>query len=108
MGRAMERLYEQGRSTFAGHSWSRCGDHNCVSRADVLVERLVFVVVVCVMASSSAAAAASARLDWSSAVLIRVDQSGGGDYGKIQDAVDAVPANNKEPYFIWVKPGTYK
>lgn len=46
--------------------------------------------------------------DWSSALLIRVDQSGKGDYLKIQDAIDAVPAGNKEPYFIWVKPGIYR
>ncbi|XP_024025080.1 putative pectinesterase 11 [Morus notabilis] len=44
----------------------------------------------------------------SSAVLLRVDQSGKGDYKKIQDAIDAVPANNKELVFILVKPGIYK
>ncbi|KAK9165507.1 hypothetical protein Scep_000698 [Stephania cephalantha] len=43
----------------------------------------------------------------STAILIRVDQSGEGDYKKIQDAIDAVPSNNTELYFIWVKPGTY-
>ncbi|KAK9129854.1 hypothetical protein Sjap_010341 [Stephania japonica] len=44
----------------------------------------------------------------STAILIRVDQSGQGDYKKIQDAIDAVPANNTKLYFIWVKPGTYR
>ncbi|WRX32580.1 Pectinesterase [Theobroma cacao] len=42
------------------------------------------------------------------AILIRVDPSGKGDYRKIQDAIDAVPSNNKEVVFILVKPGIYK
>ncbi|XP_022769001.1 putative pectinesterase 11 [Durio zibethinus] len=42
------------------------------------------------------------------ALLVRVDQSGKGDYRKIQDAIDAVPSNNKELVFILVKPGIYK
>lgn len=42
------------------------------------------------------------------AILIRVDQSGKGDYRKIQDAINAVPSNNSELVFIWVKPGIYK
>lgn len=42
------------------------------------------------------------------AILIRVDQSGNGDYTKIQDAIDAVPSNNSQLYFILVKPGTYR
>lgn len=41
-------------------------------------------------------------------MLIRVDQSGEGDYEKIQDAIDAVPSNNSEPVFVWVKPGVYE
>lgn len=44
----------------------------------------------------------------STAVLIRVDQSGNGDYKKIQDAIDAVPSKNSDQFFIWVKPGTYR
>ncbi|KAK8642425.1 hypothetical protein V6N13_011768 [Hibiscus sabdariffa] len=53
---------------------------------------------------------ASSRADavvTSTAVLISVDQSGNGDYTKIQDAIDAVPSNNKELVFISVKPGVY-
>ncbi|OMP09485.1 Pectinesterase, catalytic [Corchorus olitorius] len=42
-----------------------------------------------------------------SAILIRVDPSGKGDYMKIQDAIDAVASNNKENVFILVKPGVY-
>ncbi|KAK8677621.1 hypothetical protein V6N13_143147 [Hibiscus sabdariffa] len=34
------------------------------------------------------------------ALLITVDRSGKGDYRKIQDAIDAVPSNNKELVFI--------
>ncbi|KAG4200149.1 hypothetical protein ERO13_A05G192900v2 [Gossypium hirsutum] len=44
----------------------------------------------------------------STAILVRVDQSGKGDYRKIQDAIDAVPSDNKEPVFILVKPGIYQ
>lgn len=46
--------------------------------------------------------------DMSTAILIRVDQSGGGDFKKIQDGIDAIPSNNSELFFIWVKPGTYR
>ncbi|XP_074362738.1 putative pectinesterase 11 [Apium graveolens] len=46
--------------------------------------------------------------DLSTAILIRVDQSGQGDFKKIQDAIDAVPSNNSDLYYIWVKPGTYR
>ncbi|KAF8409980.1 hypothetical protein HHK36_002500 [Tetracentron sinense] len=46
--------------------------------------------------------------DMSTAFLIRVDQSGNGDYKKIQDAIDAVPSNNSELVFIWIKSGTYR
>ncbi|KAH7524106.1 hypothetical protein FEM48_Zijuj06G0083800 [Ziziphus jujuba var. spinosa] len=42
------------------------------------------------------------------AILIRVDQSGKGDYTKIQDAIDAVPSNNTELVFVLIKPGIYK
>ncbi|KAF3339981.1 putative pectinesterase 11 [Carex littledalei] len=43
----------------------------------------------------------------SSAVLIRVDQSGDGDYTKIQDAIDSVPSNNSVQTFILLAPGVY-
>ncbi|XP_065879464.1 putative pectinesterase 11 [Euphorbia lathyris] len=49
----------------------------------------------------------SGAVDLSNAILIRVDQSGKGDFTKIQDAIDSVPSNNSELVFIWVKPGTY-
>ncbi|TYI19043.1 hypothetical protein ES332_A07G136500v1 [Gossypium tomentosum] len=42
------------------------------------------------------------------ALLIKVDQSGKGDYKKIQDAIDAVPSNNKQVVLISVKPGIYE
>lgn len=44
----------------------------------------------------------------STAVLITVDQSGKGDYKKIQDAIDAVPINNVDLVFIRVRPGMYE
>ncbi|KAF9609603.1 hypothetical protein IFM89_017698 [Coptis chinensis] len=46
--------------------------------------------------------------DMSTAILIRVDQSGKGDFKKVQDAIDSVPSNNTELIFIWVKPGVYR
>ncbi|XP_071937496.1 putative pectinesterase 11 [Coffea arabica] len=58
-----------------------------------------------VMASSSST---STPMDMSTAILIRVGQSGMGDYDKIQDAINAVPSNNSELVFIWVKPGVYR
>ncbi|XP_002280496.4 putative pectinesterase 11 [Vitis vinifera] len=66
----------------------------------LLVELLVF--------CSFMASSATSSNDMSTAILIRVDQSGNGDYGKIQDAIDAVPSNNSQLYFILVKPGTYR
>ncbi|KAM5583559.1 putative pectinesterase 11 [Rosa sericea] len=43
-----------------------------------------------------------------SAILITVDQSGKGDYKKIQEAIDSVASNNAELVFIRVKPGVYE
>ncbi|KAJ4838314.1 putative pectinesterase 11 [Turnera subulata] len=42
------------------------------------------------------------------ATLIRVDQSGNGDFKTIQEAIDSVPSNNSELVFILVKPGIYR
>jgi pectinesterase/laccase len=53
-------------------------------------------------------AATTGSIDMSTAILIRVEQSGKGDFKKIQDAIDSVPSNNSELVFIWVKPGTYR
>lgn len=50
----------------------------------------------------------AANEDPKEALLIRVDPSGKGDYKKIQEAIDAVPSNNKEVVFISIKPGIYK
>ncbi|CAO2813460.1 unnamed protein product [Amaranthus hypochondriacus] len=58
--------------------------------------------------SSSTSSVVATPKDPSSAVLIRVDQSGQGNYKKIQQAIDAVPKGNSEYVFIWVKPGTYR
>uniref|UniRef100_M0ZWA4 pectinesterase n=1 Tax=Solanum tuberosum TaxID=4113 RepID=M0ZWA4_SOLTU len=54
---------------------------------------------------SEATTTSSSQL--SSAILIIVDQSGNGDYKKIQDAIDAVPSKNTQHVFILVKPGVY-
>ncbi|KAH7651101.1 Pectinesterase protein, partial [Dioscorea alata] len=47
-------------------------------------------------------------VDTSLAVLITVDQSGKGDFQRIQDAIDAVPSHNSEQVFILIKPGIYR
>ncbi|CAL9764425.1 unnamed protein product [Musa acuminata subsp. burmannicoides] len=62
------------------------------------------------LAASSffAVAAAAGSSDPSSAILVRVDQSGKGDFRNIQAAIDAVPSNNAEPVFILITPGTYR
>ncbi|XP_074579548.1 putative pectinesterase 11 [Curcuma longa] len=50
----------------------------------------------------------SSSLDTSTAILVRVDQTGKGDFTRIQDAINVVPSNNTESVFIWVKPGIYR
>lgn len=65
----------------------------------------IFAIVAFVVVTSSAT---SLTMDHSSAVLIRVDQSGNGDFKKIQDAIDSVPSHNTQLYYIWVKPGIYR
>ena len=37
-----------------------------------------------------------------------VAQDGTGDFTKVQDALNSVPANNPTPYIIYIKEGTYK
>ncbi|CAN4093875.1 unnamed protein product [Withania somnifera] len=56
----------------------------------------------------SEAASSSSSSQLSNAILIKVDQSGKGDYKRIQDAIDAVPSKNSQRVFILVKPGVYR
>ncbi|XVE66978.1 hypothetical protein DITRI_Ditri08aG0123300 [Diplodiscus trichospermus] len=62
---------------------------------------IILVVIEILLGSLKVHAAASAPID-------RVDQVGNGDFKKIQDAIDAVPSNKSQLYFIWIKPGTYR
>jgi pectinesterase len=64
-----------------------------------------FVVALCALIAISRADPDPTQM--TTALLIRVDQSGKGDYRKIQDAINAVPSNNSELVYIWVKPGIY-
>ncbi|KAI9182450.1 hypothetical protein LWI28_025512 [Acer negundo] len=64
--------------------------------------------VIAFVVSAASSSSTNSIDDMSTAVLIRVDQSGKGDFKKIQDAIDSVPSNNSELFFIWVKPGTYR
>ncbi|CAI9769872.1 unnamed protein product [Fraxinus pennsylvanica] len=76
-----------------------------VSASDFVGRYLTFQIFCClIMANSST----TGHRDMSTAILIRVDQSGKGDFTKIQDAIDSVPSNNSALVFIWVKPGTYR
>lgn len=52
--------------------------------------------------------AGSSSSELSNAILIKVDQSGNGDYKTIQEAIDAVPSKNTQHVFILVKPGVYR
>ena len=69
---------------------------------------LVAIVFLGSFMENSAATTGTNTTDMSTAILISVDQSGNGDFKKIQDAIDAVPSENSELYFIWIKPGTYR
>lgn len=50
----------------------------------------------------------SAGNDVSEATHVVVDQSGNGDFRRIQDAIDAVPSGNARQVVISIKPGTYR
>ncbi|TYH72850.1 hypothetical protein ES332_D05G284500v1 [Gossypium tomentosum] len=65
---------------------------------------IFFVTLFMLMASTPRADAAQIS---AAALLLRVDQLGKGDYEKIQDAIDAVPSDNREAVFILVEPGIY-
>lgn len=41
-------------------------------------------------------------------VVVTVDQSGKGDHRRIQDAIDAAPANDSSRTVIRIKPGVYR
>ncbi|PRQ34173.1 putative pectinesterase [Rosa chinensis] len=67
---------------------------------------LVFIALYAFMAISNSQAEGTNTS--TSAILITVDQSGKGDYKKIQEAIDSVASNNAELVFIRVKPGVYE
>lgn len=69
------------------------------------MSRRSFLVVVSVIAAVLVAEVTAAE---TTAVLITVDQSGKGNFTKIQQAIDAVPENNREEVFIVVKAGIYR
>ncbi|XP_019053026.1 PREDICTED: putative pectinesterase 11 [Nelumbo nucifera] len=67
---------------------------------------LLFVAIALISLVATASTARPSHM--STALLIRVDQSGKGDFKTVQDAIDSVPSNNSNVVFIWVKPGTYR
>lgn len=66
------------------------------------------VVVILAMSYLLICSEADSNTQLSTAILIKVDQSGNGDFKKIQDAIDAVPSHNSQHIFISVKPGIYR
>ena len=64
------------------------------------------IVFVSIMATGSSTA--TIPKDFSTAVLIRVEKYGRGDFRTIQGAIDSVPDNNSELVFISVAPGIYR
>lgn len=74
-------------------------------RGTFMINLLVIALYAFVAISNSQAVETNAS---TSAILIRVDQSGKGDYTKIQEAIDSVSSNNAELVYILVKPGVYE
>lgn len=69
---------------------------------------LLLVITLCAFLNVNNSRAETDPTKMSAAILVRVDQSGNGDYTKIQDAIDAVPSKNSELVYILIKPGIYK
>lgn len=83
-----------------------CGDAANISIYSLSIH-FMFILAIAVVPFGSLRAA-KIDVGMSTAILLKVDQSGDGDFVKIQDAIDAVPSNNKQVYFILVKPGTFR
>ncbi|ESQ46069.1 hypothetical protein EUTSA_v10000702mg [Eutrema salsugineum] len=81
--------------------------HNIANYYQIIV---INIFILSSVTSSSMASSSLSSIDFSTAILIRVDQSGKGDFIKIQEAIESIPPNlnNSQLYFIWVKPGTYR
>ncbi|EFH56650.1 pectinesterase family protein [Arabidopsis lyrata subsp. lyrata] len=70
----------------------------------------IFILSSITFSSMASSNSSSSSIDFSTAILIRVDQSGKGDFSKIQEAIESIPPNlnNSQLYYIWVKPGIYR
>ncbi|KAM0923455.1 hypothetical protein ACQ4PT_005522 [Festuca glaucescens] len=69
---------------------------------------LLALLCLCSAISSSSDAAGASAMPGSVSNLLTVDQSSKGDHRKIQDAIDAVPANNSATTVIRIRPGVYR
>ncbi|CAA6665236.1 unnamed protein product [Spirodela intermedia] len=76
----------------------------CWSRAEAQVHCYIYIYPREICSSSSADMSSVP----SASILMEVDQSGGGDYMRIQDAIDAMPKRNKDRIFIFIKPGIFR
>ncbi|ERN14658.1 hypothetical protein AMTR_s00038p00206590 [Amborella trichopoda] len=47
-------------------------------------------------------------IDYNTALLLKVDHAGQGDFINVQDAINAVPCNNSNLVFILISPGQYR
>ncbi|KAK9743425.1 hypothetical protein RND81_03G238200 [Saponaria officinalis] len=66
---------------------------------------LIIIIALCCLIRDSSARTITDKFKWKR--LIIVDQSGKGDFKRIQDAIDSVPFNNVDSILIRVEPGTY-
>jgi pectinesterase len=72
------------------------------------VKRFVAVLLVLFLASGILSSVAVPQARRAAAGTITVAADGSGDFKTVQAAIDSVPANNKLPVMIRIKPGTYK
>lgn len=77
---------------------------------DTYYQNTIISIFILSLITFSSVVSSSFSVDLSTAILLRVDQSGKGDFNKIQEAIDSIPPNleNSQLYFIWVKPGVYR
>jgi pectinesterase len=69
---------------------------------------VLFFAMVCISVKGGVAKAKDSLAVQKERVKLTVAADGSGDFTTVQQAVDHVPDNNKQPVLIYIKPGTYK